>query len=174
MNDQYLTYLNSSKISLLVSISFGIQRFVSNEDLEEKREREEKEEEEEEEEENELDVDDYEEEEATENIKNIKEEEEEEEEEVGMEEEEEEDEESKGVTASKIKSQFANFSVLSLLARKTPEREEKVLMDLSYFDLDDRWWLNSQIGNGESEGGQEENSRPMLSTPKEEVARKQL
>ena len=59
------------------------------------------------------------------------------EEEVGME-EEEEDEESKGVTASKIKSQFANFSVLSLLARKTPEREEKVLMDLSYFDLDDR------------------------------------
>ena len=124
INDQYLTYLNSSKISLLVSISFGIQRFVSNEDLEEKREREEKEEEEEEEEENELDVDDYEEEEATENIKNIKEEEEEEEE-VGME-EEEEDEESKGVTASKIKSQFANFSVLSLLARKTPEREEKV------------------------------------------------
>ena len=166
MNDKYSTYLNSSKISLLVSISFGIQRFVSNEDLEEKREREEKEEEEEEEEENELDVDDYEEEEATENIKNIKEEEE------GM--EEEEDEESKGVTASKIKSQFANFSVLSLLARKTPEREEKVLLiDLSYFDLDDRWWLNSQIGNGESEGGQEENSRPMLSTPKEEVARKQ-
>ena len=170
MNDQYSTYLNSSKISLLVSISFGIQRFVSNEDLEEKREREEKEEEEEEEEEeNELDVDDYEEEEATENIKNIKEEEEEEEE-VGME-EEEEDEESKGVTASKIKSQFANFSVLSLLARKTPEREEKVLMDLSFFD---RWWLNCQVGNGESEGGQEENSRPMLSTPKEEVARKQL
>ena len=125
MNDKYSTYLNSSKNSLLVSISFGIQRFVSNEDLEEKREREEKEEEEEEEEENELDVDDYEEEEATENIKNIKEEEEEEEEEVGME-EEEEDEESKGVTASKIKSQFANFSVLSLLARKTPEREEKV------------------------------------------------
>ena len=82
-----------------------------------------------------MDVDDYEEEEASENIKNIKEEEEEEE--VGME-EEEEDEESKGVTASKIKSQFANFSVLSLLARKTPEREEKVLMDLSYFDLDDR------------------------------------
>ena len=36
-----------------------------------------------------------------------------------------EDEESKGVT-SKIKSQFANFSVLSLLARKTPEKEEKV------------------------------------------------
>ena len=169
MNDKYSTYLNSSKISLLVSISFGIQRFVSNEDLEEKREREEKEEEEEEEEENELDVDDYEEEEATENIKNIKEEEDEEEEE-GM--EEEEDEESKGVTASKIKSQFANFSVLSLLARKTPEREEKVLMDLSHFDLDDRWWLNSQIGNGESEGGKEENSRPMLSTPKEEVARK--
>ena len=129
MNDKYSTYLNSSKISLLVSISFGIQRFVSNEDLEEKREREEKEEEEEEAEENELDVDDYEEEEATENIKNIKEEEEE---------EEEEDEESKGVTASKIKSQFANFSVLSLLARKTPEREEKVLMGLSHFDLDDR------------------------------------
>ena len=154
-----------------MSISFGIQRFVSNEDLEEKREGEEKEEEEEEEEENELDVDDYEEEEASENIKNIKEEEEEEEE-VGME-EEEEDEESKGVTASKIKSQFANFSVLSLLARKTPEREEKVLMDLSYFDLDDRWWLNCQVSNGESEGGQEENSRPMLSTPKEEVARKQ-
>ena len=50
MNDKYSTYLNSSKISLLVSISFGIQRFVSNEDLEEKREREEKEEEEEEEE----------------------------------------------------------------------------------------------------------------------------
>ena len=127
INDQYLTYLNSSKTSLLVSISFGIQRFVSNEDLEEKRE---KEEEEEEEEENELDVDDYEEEEATENIKNIKEEEEEEEEEVGME-EEEEDEESKSVTASKIKSQFANFSVLSLLARKTPEREEKVRMNES-------------------------------------------
>ena len=155
-----------------MSISFGIQRFVSNEDFEEKREGEEKEEEEEEEEENELDVDDYEEEEASENIKNIKEEEEEEEE-VGMEEEEEEDEESKGVTASKIKSQFANFSVLSLLARKTPEREEKVLMDLSYFDLDDRWWLDCQVSNGESEGGQEENSRPMLSTPKEEVARKQ-
>ena len=36
-----------------------------------------------------------------------------------------EDEESKGVT-SKIKSQFANFSVLSLLARKTPDKEEKV------------------------------------------------
>ena len=105
--------------TLSVSISFGIQRFVSNEEGEGKTEREEREEEEEDEEENELEVDDYEEEEVAENIKNIKEEEEEED---G---EEEEDEESKGVT-SKIKSQFANFSVLSLLARKTPEKEEKV------------------------------------------------
>ena len=50
-------------------------------------------------------------------------------------EEEEEDEESKGVT-SKIKSQFANFSVLSLLARKTPDKEEKVRQDQLQSDLD--------------------------------------
>ena len=50
-------------------------------------------------------------------------------------EEEEEDEESKGVT-SKIKSQFANFSVLSLLARKTPDKEEKVRQDCPHSDLD--------------------------------------
>ena len=105
-------------VTLSVSISFGIQRFVSNEEGEAKTDREEREDDEDEEEENELEVDDYEEEEAAESIKNIKEEEEEVE-------EEEEDEESKGVT-SKIKSQFANFSVLSLLARKTPDKEEKV------------------------------------------------
>ena len=109
-------------VTISVSISFGIQRFVSNEEGEGKANREEREEEDEDEEENELEVDDYEEEEAAENIKNIKEEEEEEVE------DEDEDEESKGVT-SKIKSQFANFSVLSLLARKTPDKEEKVMHD---------------------------------------------
>ena len=122
-------------VTLSVSISFGIQRFVSTEEGKEgKTEREEREEEDEEEEENELEVDDYEEEEAAENIKNIKEEEGEEE----VEEEEEEDEESKGVT-SKIKSQFANFSVLSLLARKTPDKEEKVMHDCPHTDFD-RFW----------------------------------
>ena len=114
-------------VTLSVSISFGIQRFVSNEEGESKTDREEREDDEDEEEENELEVDDYEEEEAAESIKNIKEEEEVE--------EEEEDEESKGVT-SKIKSQFANFSVLSLLARKTPDKEEKVRQDQLQSDLD--------------------------------------
>ena len=118
-------------VTLSVSISFGIQRFVSNEEGEGKTDREEREDEDEEEEENELDVDDYEEEEAAENIKNIKEEEEE----MELVEEEEEDDESKGVT-SKIKSQFANFSVLSLLARKTPDKEEKVRQDQLQSDLD--------------------------------------
>ena len=116
-------------VTLSVSISFGIQRFVSNEEGEAKTDREEREDDEDEEEENELEVDDYEEEEAAESIKNIKEEEEEEVE------EEEEDEESKGVT-SKIKSQFANFSVLSLLARKTPDKEDKVRQDQLQSDLD--------------------------------------